>query len=189
MLAYLFWHLPFVRIPPAHYEAALLDFHRDLVDSPPPGLKTCATYRISDVPWLAGRQVYEDWCFVESSAALDAINQAAVKPERWDIHADVARKMEVGYGGLYQHLYGNELAVAGSRAVWLTRPRGIRYEHPLQDIISGTPDFLSCWRRQMVLGPGYEFVVIGGATLKVTPPEGWRALPVERIFLGPAQPG
>jgi hypothetical protein len=77
------------------------------------------------------------------------------------VHAAIASKMQLGYGGLYRHFYGDEQPLAGTRAVWLTRPRGIRYERPLRDMADGAAGFLSCWRRQMVLGPGDEFVLIG----------------------------
>jgi len=50
--------------------------------APPAGLDASATYQISEVPWLSGRPGYEDWCFMTSSAALDALNNAAVRPER-----------------------------------------------------------------------------------------------------------
>lgn len=185
MLAYLFWHVPFQGIPLADYEAALLAFHRDLAGSAPPGMKGSAAFRISAVPWLAGPQVYEDWCYAASSAALDTLNQAAVQPSRWTVHADIAAKMDLGHGGLYYHLYGSELPAPGARVVWLKRPRGIRFEQPLQDIIARAADFTSCWRRQMVLGPGWEFALTGGPSLKVVAPEGWQSLAVERTFLGP----
>jgi hypothetical protein len=187
MLAYLFWHVPFAEIDPSDYETALLSFHRHLGAAPPSGLESSATYRISEVPWLNGRTGYEDWCFVTSSAVLDTLNKAAVKPERWEVHASISSKTDFGHGGLYYHLHGDELPITGSHVVWLKRPRGIRYEQPLQDIISGSTGFLSCWRKQMVLGPGDEFAIVGDASLEVAVPQGWQTLAVERTFLGPTQ--
>ena len=128
MRAYLFWHAPSTDVDPRHYETALLDFMSDLSSAPPHGFGSCATYRISEVPWLNNLQGYEDWYFVHSSADLDALNEAAVKPSRWDVHAQIARKMAVGHGGVYQHLHGQEQPRDGARAAWLTRPRGIRYQ-------------------------------------------------------------
>ena len=51
--------------------------------------------------------------------------------------------MGFGHGGLYQHLSGSAQSLDGCRAVWLTRPRGIRYQAILQDVIDRTSGFLS----------------------------------------------
>jgi hypothetical protein len=117
MLAYLFWHAPLAAVETQDYEAALLDFQADLARARPSGFAACATYRISEVPWLDSRKRYEDWYFVRASAHLDALNEAAVAPERWDVHAAIASKMQLGYGGLYRHFYGDEQPLAGTRAV------------------------------------------------------------------------
>jgi len=183
MLAYLFWHVPLAGVELRDYESALLAFQADLAAAPPSGLCACATYQISEVPWLDDHRGYEDWYLVPSSAELDALNEAAVKPARWDVHAAIASRMGSGHGGLYRHLYGSERPLDGSRAVWMTRPRGIRYEPVLLKLIGEAAGFLSCWRRQMVLGPADEFVVIGTAQFKVPIPEGWQARIVERTML------
>ncbi len=128
MLAYVFWHLALADVSAKEYETALLSFQADLANAPPSGFASCTTYRISEIPWLDRRQGYEDWYFVHSSAALDTLNEAAVKPKRWDVHAGIATKMETGRGGLYQHLHGEEQPRGGERVAWLTRPRGIRYD-------------------------------------------------------------
>jgi hypothetical protein len=106
MLAYVFWHVPFPKIDTRDYEAALLEFQGHLARKPPPGLIGCTTYRIPEVPWLSGHRGYEDWYFLESSAALDILDEEAVGPQRWDIHAGIAAKMDFGHGGLYEHLHG-----------------------------------------------------------------------------------
>ena len=186
MLAYIFWHVPFAGIKLGDYEAALLDFQADLASPPPPGLASCTTYQISEVPWLDNRRGYEDWYLMHSSAALDVLNQAAANPKRWDIHAVIASKTEFGHGGLYHHLYGEEQPLSGPLVVWLKRPRGIRYEQPLRDIVDGSTGFLSCWRRQMVLGPGDEFAIVGTSRLNLLVPQGWQARTVERRILAPA---
>jgi hypothetical protein len=184
MLAYLFWHAPSAGVEPRDYEAALLDFLDDLARAPPAGFASCATYRIPHVPWLANQAGYEDWYFVASSDALDALNEAAVAPQRWDVHAAIASKMGPGHGGLYRHLYGDPQPRDGTRAAWLTRPRGIRFEPPLREAIDGSKGFLSCWRRQMVLGPADEFVVIGTSDLEISMPPGWQVRTVDRSIVG-----
>jgi hypothetical protein len=185
MLAYIFWHVPLPRISPSDYEAALLGFQRDLATMPPQGLASCATYQISGVPWLDGGSGYEDWYFIDSSAALDALNEAAVAPLRRGVHAAIASKMDFGHGGLYRHVFGEEQPLGG-RVVWLRRPRGIDYEPVLRGIADGSSGFLSCWRRQMVLGPADEFAVIGTSSLVFAIPQGWRGRTVERRMLAPS---
>ena len=115
MLAYLFWHAPLADVEPGDYETALLVFQADLARTPPSGFASCAAYRISKIPWLNNRKGYEDWYFVQSSADLDPLNEAAIQPARWDVHARVASKMQFGQGGLYAHLYGAEQPREGTR--------------------------------------------------------------------------
>jgi hypothetical protein len=184
MLAYIFWHVPLSGISPSDYEAALLAFQRDLTKTPPSGFASCATYRISEVPWLDGRSGYEDWYFIDSSAALDALNEAAVAPPRRDIHAAIASKTDSGRGGLYHHVFGEAQSVGG-RVVWLTRPRGIDYEPVLRNIADGSAGTLSCWKRQMALGPADEFAVVGTSNLTFVMPPGWRGRTAERRILVP----
>jgi hypothetical protein len=183
MRAYVFWHIPRADFSSKSYETALVNFLSDLASAPPQGFVSCGTYGISGVPWLGDRRGYEDWYLLRSCADLDALNEAAVKPSRWEVHAAVASKMEVGHGGLYQHLHGEEQSLRGERAIWLTRPRGIRYEQPLEKIIGDSTGFLTCWRRQMVLGPGEEFVIIGTASLALSVPTDWQTRSVERTIL------
>lgn len=185
MLAYIFWHTPFPGISASDYEAALVDFHVDMAKAPPPEFQGSAAYKISNVPWLNDRPSYEDWCFVTSSKAIDTLNRAAVKPERWDVHAAISSKTDFGHGGLYYPLHGDEQPIAGARVAWLKRPRGIRFEKPLQEIIKQSTGFLSCWRKLMVLGPGDEFAIIGTSSLKVAIPDGWRISMVDRSLLTP----
>lgn len=185
MLAYVFWHTPFSDIDVLEYETALLGFHTDLAADRPAGLEASATYRISEVPWLNNLPGYEDWCFIASSAALDILNKAAVRPERWNVHAAISSKTDFGHGGLYYHLHGAEQPIAGSRVIWLKRPRGIRYEQPLRGIVDESEGFLICWRKLTVLGPSDEFAIIGNSSLEVSVPQGWQTRVVERRFLGP----
>ena len=180
MFAYIFWHVPFADGNKSEYEAALTAFHRHLANDASQGFKGSATYGISNVAWLSNRTGYEDWYFVDSTSALDGLNKAAVEPERWDVHASVSYKTEFGHGGMYYHLRGEKQPVHGSKIVWLKRPKRIRYETPLQEIIDSSKGFLSCWRKFLVLGPADEFAIIGDETLDVRPPSDWRSLSVSR---------
>lgn len=189
MTAYIFWHRPYPQVAQAAYEQALIAFHRDFTSRGCEGFRSSATYRITETPWLGKQAGYEDWSFVESSAALDPLNEAAVTPEMWEVHAAIAGKTELGHGGLYQHVLGEADPTVLTRTVWLDRPRGIRYQAPLQAIAeqaeaqSGGP--VSVWRKQLVLGPAPEFALLGNASLQLAPPEGWRLRSVERTPLYP----
>ncbi len=183
MSAYLFWHRPFPEVPRDDYEAALTAFHRDLGARRGHGFEGSSTYRTSELPWLDGLPGYEDWNFVESLAALDRLNTIAVAPDMWDVHAAVSSQTDVGHGGIYYHILGDPDPRALVRTAWLTRPRGIRYEAPLAAIVDQIAGPVSAWRKQMVLGPGAEFAVIGGADLALDLPEGWAAVYVDRVRL------
>src|SRR6185437_623442 len=80
---------------------------------------------------------------------------------------------------------GSSNQFPATRVVWLKRPRGISYEQALRGIIDGSKGFLSCWRKQMVLGPSDEFAIIGNSSLEVSVPPGWQARTVERRLLEP----
>ena len=183
MTAYLFWHRPFAERDRDVYEAALVRFHRELVKRRCPGFEGSATYRIAATPWLDGRPGYEDWSFVESSAGLDPLNEMAVAPDMWEVHAGISGKTETGHGGLYYHILGDADPRALTRTVWLKRPRGIRYEAPLRALVEQVRGPVSAWRKQMVLGPGFEFALLGDAALAPRLPEGWEALTVDRNLL------
>ncbi len=62
-----------------------------------------------------------------------------------------------------------------TRTAWLKRPRGIRYEAPLKEIADKVTGPVSVWRKQMVLGPGYEFALLSDSSLTLDLPDGWEA--------------
>jgi hypothetical protein len=80
MLAFLFWHRPSRCVAQGDYETALTAYHRSLVGMPSPGFQRSLSVGLDGVPWLDGRDGYEDWYLVESSAALDPLNEAGVAP-------------------------------------------------------------------------------------------------------------
>ncbi|MCP4327266.1 MAG: hypothetical protein GY791_02365 [Alphaproteobacteria bacterium] len=183
MSAYVFWHRPQAAIEREIYEQALVDFHRQLVQRNCVGFRGSATYRIGETPWLDGLPGYEDWNFVESSAAFDPLNDMAVDESMWEVHAGVSSKTEIGHGGIYYHVLGNPGPTTLTRAAWLKRPRGIRYEAPLEAIAAQVPGTVSVWRKQMVLGPAPEFVLLAAAPLSLDLPAGWEALYIDRAIL------
>src|SRR3954452_21304635 len=60
-LAYVFWHSP---ADPASYEERLLRFHAALLEAPPAGFATSASFR-TRVPWIRA-PAYEDWYVVDA---------------------------------------------------------------------------------------------------------------------------
>ena len=183
MGAYVFWHRPLANVDRDAYEGALIAFHRHLLDRGCAGLQGSATYRITETPWLDALPGYEDWYFVDSSAALDPLNEAAVAPDMWDVHAAISSQTDVGHGGIYTYILGDPDPKALRHTAWLKRPRGIRYEIPLKTIADQVAGPVSVWRRQMVLGPGFEFALLGGTSTKLDLPQGWEVRYMDRTLL------
>jgi hypothetical protein len=180
MLAYLFWHRPSASIEAARYEAALVQFHRQLAAQRAPGFRGSASFRVPALPWLSGESGYEDWCLVEGSWALDPLNEIAVSGQMTAAHDAAASAMEEGHGGLYSLVWGEPDLPARSSLVWLTRPRGIQWRPVLEALRESVPQ-ACCWRRQMVLGPGREFALAVPDGQAVTAPTGWTSFAVERV--------
>ncbi len=177
MLAYVFWHRPREATPRADYERGLTRFHEALGAEPPPGFQGSAVYRVEDVGWAPFRGLlYEDWYLLQGSAALDALNDAAISGVRRDPHDRLLRPGRdlsqvrrdphdrvaalAGWGaaGLYRLRLG-ALPLAHARiALWMTKPPGERYEEfyrSLEVAFEGTP--FALWGRQMALGLSPEF--------------------------------
>lgn len=159
MLAYVFWHWPTPEADPETYENHLREFHHALAAGKPDGFLRSAIFRLCGVPWLeTNASAYEDWYLVESSSALDVINEAAVTAARKDPHDRAARHAAGGAAGLYRLRKGSDNVEAARFAWWLAKPVGVSYDdfyaqlRPLTD----QPD-VGLWGRQMVLGPTPEF--------------------------------
>lgn len=180
MLAYLFWHRPKPTVAIADYEKDLLAFSRALAGLNCSGVRQVTSFRTSAVPWLDDSSGYEDWITIESSAALQALNEQAVSGRMIVPHSAVAQGMGVGYGGIYYHLWGDVDPHDAESAEWLSRPRGIEFRPVLEQISQTRTSPVSVWRRFMVLGPGLEFVVLGNASLKLRIPNDWAAHRVTR---------
>ncbi len=179
MLAYVFWHRPYSTTTAKRYEEALLRFQQHLRQQDPPGFRGTASFRVAGLPWLGNRPGYEDWCLLDAFWALDPLNSFAVAGPVTSAHDAAAVQMEEGYGGLYALVSGEPVLPERSTAVWLTRPRGIQWR-PVLDKMRQQVTQTTLWRRQMVLGPGKEFVLIVPLGVDVTAPSGWSALAIER---------
>jgi hypothetical protein len=171
VLAYIFWHRPYLQIEEGTYEEPIVRFHSELGSHPPPGFLGASSFAISAVPRLGGERGYEDWCLLEGSWAMDPLNGFAVTGPRQPSHDHVAAQMAEGAGGLYTYAGGEILRTPQSTVYWLTRPRGIHWQADIAPLRDRWP---VVWRRQMVLGPAAEFAVEVPGDLEIEVPAGWQ---------------
>jgi hypothetical protein len=158
VLAYVFSHRPASGVDRTAYEEALRRFHAALASAPSKGFVSSSTYRIGDG--------YSDWYLVESSAALDWLNAAAVSGARTPAH-DAAARMAIDASGKLLTLAGG--ALAPGKADFETRfakPAGVSYADLYSRLEPSTSrPGVSLWRRMMVLGPPPEFCVVAPSAL------------------------
>jgi hypothetical protein len=134
------------------YERRLVEFHRAIQGT----VIGSGAFRLDRLPFT-GAAGHEDWYLVESWAALDELNDAAVSGERAQPHDAVARRSRDGWGGVYRLIRGSPEVPAGGR--WATKPRDETYEAFL-----GGEGADAVWQRQLVLGPAPEFFLSTGAS-------------------------
>ena len=159
MLAYVFSHRPADGVDVAEYEAVLKRFHVALASSPPKGFISSSTFRVGDR--------YSDWYLVESSAALDVLNEAAVTGARTPSH-DAAARMAVDFAGKLYSLSGGEPLPGSGFEIDFSKPHGMGYAdlyEQMKQYTSGPKT--SLWRRMMVLGPPPEFCLIAPSELEL----------------------
>ena len=162
MLAYVFWHWPRPGVGAADYRSRLCAFHEALRDSPSPGFIRSFTHAIRGAPWANdGGVAYEDWYLVESSAALDALNDAAISGARLRSHDEAAVRAAGGTAGLYR-LRAGAAAQRPTHAHWFAKPQGMTYPE-LFSAVNDTlrPGRAGLWIRQMTLGPATECCLMG----------------------------
>ena len=152
MLAYVFFHRPGPGIETVAYEKALGTFHATLAEDSPAGFVSSTTYRISES--------YADWYLVESSAALDPLNEAAVKGKRSSPHDAVAHMAVDGAGKLLVLQSGGPATEPGFE-MRFSKPAGMGYTELYERLKPWTDRAeVSLWRRMMVLGPAPEFCLV-----------------------------
>ena len=159
MLAYVFSHRPAVGVDVAEYESALRRFHETLAGGAPRGFLSSSTFRVGDG--------YSDWYLVESSAALDPLNEAAVSGARTSAHNAAARMAVDGAGKLYS-LAGGEPPSGRGFEIRFSKPTGMSYADLYERMqpFSGRTG-ASLWRRMMVLGPPPEFCLIAASEIEL----------------------
>jgi hypothetical protein len=152
VLAYVFFHRPAPGVEIQAYEVALRRFHGLLAEGPPPGFIGSNTYRIG-----AG---YADWYLIESSAALDPLNEAAVTGVRSSTHDAVAHMSADGAGKLMVLISGRAGTAPGFE-IRFSKPAGMSYPELYTRLKPWTDRReVSLWRRMMVLGPAPEFCMV-----------------------------
>ena len=170
MLAYVFFHRATPKVEVAAYEAALRYFHSALASAAPQGFVSSTTYRTEDG--------YADWYLVESSAALDVLNEAAVSGARAASHDTLARASTDAAGKLLTLVSGIPPGGPGVE-IRFSKPAGMSYRDLYGKLKpwTGRPD-VSLWRRMMVLGPPPEFCLV--SPLEVALPEDLRPKALRR---------
>jgi hypothetical protein len=163
LLAYVFWHWKRPEVTARDYEDRQRGFHAALGASPSPGFIESFSLAVSNAPWTAGSEAYEDWYLVQDFAALGLLNEAAVSGGRARPHDAAASVAAGGTAGIY----GLKSATPRRRpqyAHWFTKPEGMPYGElfaqlaPVVDRVQG-----ALWMRQMVLGPAREFCLHAAA--------------------------
>lgn len=173
MLAYVFSHRPASGVDVADYEAALQRFHATLSGARPTGFVSSSTFRVGGS--------YSDWYLVDSSAALDVLNEAAVSGARTPAHDAAARMAMDGVGKLFS-LAGGDASSGSGFEIRFSKPAGMTYAGLYERIrpIAGRPAS-SLWRRMMVLGPPPEFCLVAPTATELPPefrPEVLRREPI-----------
>ena len=159
MLAYVFSHRPAGGADVVAYEASLRRFHTELAGASLGGFIESATFAIG-----AG---YGDWYLLENSAAMDALNAAAVSGARAPAHDSAARMAADGAGKLLS-LESGSPSMAEGFEVRFGKPAGMPYAvfyAQLQPWVREPG--VSLWRRMMVLGPPPEFCLISPSEMRL----------------------
>jgi hypothetical protein len=159
LLAYVFSHRAAHGVEAAVYEESLRRFHATLASASPSGFIASNTFRTGSA--------YADWYLLESSAALDVLNAAAVSGARAPVHDAAAQMASDGAGKLLSLAAGQPSMDSGFE-VCFAKPAGVTYVDlyaRLQTWSSGAG--VSLWRRMMVLGPPPEFTIVTPTELEL----------------------
>lgn len=159
MLAYLFWHTKAPATDGAEYERQLVNFHSALQVADIGGFVKSQSFRVRELPWVPQSPTYEDWYLLEDSAALDRLNQAAVRDAAQTPHDRLAAGSNWGAGGLYGYRSGL-VNLSAQHAFWFGKPESLSYAQLYQILEQALPGTASLWQRRMVLGPGSEFCAL-----------------------------
>lgn len=159
MLAYVFFHRPAPGVDRGVYEDGLRTFHAALAGARAKSFTGSASYRTGEE--------YCDWYTVESSAALDELNEVAVSGSRSAAHGEVAQRA-VDTAGKLMSLVAGIPSPAGAFEIRFSKPRGMSYAELYTRLEPATArEGVSLWRRMMTLGPPPEFVLLSPGPLEL----------------------
>jgi hypothetical protein len=159
VLAYVFSHRPASGVDVAAYEESLRQFHAALATAAPRGFASSTTFRVDGG--------FSDWYLVESSAALDVLNAAAVSGATAPVH-DAAAQMATDPSGKLLSLASGEPSMKAGFEVRFAKPAGIAYVDLYARLRTWTSiSGVSLWRRMMVLGPPPEFCLISPSRVEL----------------------
>ena len=186
LLAYVFWHWKRPEVTAIDYEDRQRGFHAALGAAPPTGFINSFSVGVSDAPWTADSESYEDWYVVQDFAALGVLNEAAVSGRRSQPHDLAASVAAGGTAGVYGLTCGSTLRTP-RYAHWFGKPDGMPYRDifdrlaPIVDRIEG-----ALWMRQMVLGPAREFCLHAAAPVSTLDAFGALVIPLRPTWPDPA---
>src|SRR5258708_22665562 len=154
MLAYVFWHWRYPHIEKLSYQQLLIDFHTALRAQKPVGFDYSTVFQVEHVPWrrIAG-EAYEEWYILENSAALDALNEAAITGLCPEPHHQVARSAAGGTAGLYRLRASSGITTAHV-PLSFAKPSGMSYATLYQTLQPQMKHSLGpLWQRHIVPTP------------------------------------
>lgn len=159
MLAYLFFHRAAPGVDVTDYERGLRAFHAALAAARIPGFTSSRTYRMGGA--------YCDWYLLEGTAAMDALNAAAISGDRAAVHDAVAHRA-VDAAGKLLTLAAGAADLDAEFEIRFSKPAGMSYSDLYTELEpwakhAGT----SLWRRMMVLGPPPEFCFLSRAEVRL----------------------
>jgi len=163
-LAYVFWHWPSPEVAAVEYESRQRAFHAALRDAPSRGFRRSMTHAVDHVPWSAdGVAAYEDWYLVDDFTSLGLLHDAAMSASRRAPHDAAAAHAAGGTAGLFGLRLGRA-TTSPTAATWFAKPRGMSYSTLFEQLSSEFTTFDGgLWMRQMTLGPGSEFCLLGAS--------------------------
>jgi hypothetical protein len=83
-----------------------------------------------------------------------------------------------GFGGLYRLIVGRADLARTNTGTWLSKPAGMNYAGFLEQVSRlVNPSSMGLWQRQMSLGPGPEFCVLGAD--RIDAPEAFSPVLIE----------
>lgn len=182
MHAYVFWHWQRTGVPSSDYENRLIQFHRALGNAPSEGFKGSWIAALQDAAWAnGGGTAYEDWYWIDSSAALDPLNDAAVSASRKAPHDQAAMAVEDGAAGLFRLRAGKEF-MAPQFALWFAKPKDWSYKQLIDELTPYMVGDRALWTRQMALGPAREFCLHANEQLKLPTGIDAQSIPLRAVF-------